>query len=79
MRPQKEVERDIISITNQFNEIKQVSHIICHYLKGKLTVQMEIELSADQTIHQAKTFVNRLKIEIKKIPDIDHIDIHLEL
>jgi cation diffusion facilitator family transporter len=79
MRPQKEIEQDIVSVTNNFDDIKQVSHIICHYLKGKLFVQMEIELNTDQTIQQAKAFVNQLKMEIKRIPDIDTIDIHLEL
>ena len=79
MRPQKEIEQDIVAVTNGYNEIKQVTHIVCHYLEGKLSVQLDIELDSNQTISQAKLFVNQLKLEIKKIPDIDDIDIHLEL
>ena len=51
----------------------------CHYLEGKLSVQLDIELDSNQTISQAKVFVNQLKLDIKKIPDITNIDIHLEL
>ena len=73
MRPQKEIEQDIVAVTSAYDEIKQVTHIVCHYLEGKLSVQLDIELDSNQTISQAKVFVNQLKLDIKKIPDITNI------
>ncbi|MBU2645906.1 cation-efflux pump [bacterium] len=79
MRPQKEIEADIQATVETFPEITELTHIICHYLSEKLTVQVHISVDPQRQIIEAKEIAHRLKTKIEQIDDIEAADIHLEI
>lgn len=79
MRPQKEIERDVKKAINQISEIQGITHIYCHYLKKKLTVQVNIILDSELLIRDAQKIASNARTKIEKIKDIEVADLHLEL
>ncbi len=71
MRPQGEIENDVKKVLAEIPEIQGITHIYCHYLNQKLTVQVNILLDEQMRIRDAQ--------KIEQIKDIDSADLHLEL
>ena len=79
MRPQSEIEKDVKNSLAEIHEIQGITHIYCHYLNQKLTVQVNILLDTDMRIRDAQKIASEARYKIEKIKDIDFADLHLEL
>jgi len=61
-------------------DVEKISHFTCHYLNGKLCVEMEIVIGSNMRINEVQEICRELQKDIlRKVPAIHHIDIHLEL
>ncbi|MBF0286850.1 MAG: cation diffusion facilitator family transporter [SAR324 cluster bacterium] len=79
MRPLAEVENDIREALSTVPEIQGISHILCHYLRQKIMVQIEITVDPDLLVAEAKQIAARAKQLVEAVKDIGTADIHLEL
>ncbi len=79
MRPQGEIENDVKKVLAEISEIQGITHIYCHYLNQKLTVQVNILLDAEMRIRDAQKIASAARRKIEQIKDIDSADLHLEL
>ena len=79
MRPQSEIENDVKKMLAEIPEIQGITHIYCHYLNQKLTVQVNILLDAEMRIRDAQKIASAARRKIEQIKDIDSADLHLEL
>jgi len=79
MRPQNKIENDVKIAIAQVPEIQGITHIYCHYLDEKLTVQVNIILNSELRISDAQEIASIARKKIEKIKDIDVADLHLEL
>ena len=79
MRPQTEIEMDIQQALKAIPEITGISHIYCHFLKQKLSVQVDILVDPEMKVRQAQKLGQKAKFLIEEIQDIQLADIHLEL
>ena len=79
MRPHTEIENDVKKMLSQIPKIEGITHIYCHYLNQKLTVQVNILLDADMRIRDAQKIASAARLKIEQIKDIDSADLHLEL
>ena len=79
MRPQSEIENDVKKVLAEIPEIQGITHIYCHYLNQKLTVQVNILLDAEMRIRDAQKIASAARRKIEQIKDIDSADLHLEL
>lgn len=79
MRPEEEIRADIQNIIEGNPQIVCISHMLCHFLKEKLTVEINIEVDLELRIFEAKQIATQLKSDLLKIADINEVDIHLEL
>jgi cation diffusion facilitator family transporter len=79
MRPQSEIENDVTKKLAEIHEIQGITHIYCHFLNQKLTVQVNILLDADMRISDAQKIASAARLKIEQIKDIDSADLHLEL
>ena len=79
MRPQSEIEADVKKVLNDIPEITGVTHIYCHYLNQKLSVQVNIMLDTEMRIIDAQKIASNARLKIEQIKDIDDADLHLEL
>ena len=79
MRPQNKIENDVKKVLKEIPEIHGITHIYCHFLNKKLTVQVNIILNTELKISEAQKIASIARIKIEKIKDIDVADIHLEL
>ena len=79
MRPQSEIENDVKKMLAEIPEIQGITHIYCHYLNQKLTVQVNILLDEQMRIRDAQKIASAARRKIEQIKDIDSADLHLEL
>ena len=79
MRPQSEIENDVKKMLAEIPEIQGITHIYCHYLNQKLTVQVNIILDEEMRIRDAQKIASAARLKIEQIKDIDSADLHLEL
>ena len=79
MRPQNKIENDVKETISEIPEILGITHIYCHYLNKKLTVQVNIILNSSLLISDAQKIASLARKKIEKIKDIDAADLHLEL
>ncbi len=79
MRPQNEIEQDLRQALKQVPEVLGVTHIFCHFLNQRLTVQVNLIMDAELRIAEAQQVAERARGVIEAIDDIDAADIHLEL
>ncbi len=79
MRPQNKIENDVKKVLKEIPEILGITHIYCHFLNKKLTVQVNIILNSELKISEAQKIASIARIKIEKIKDIDVADLHLEL
>lgn len=79
MRPQAEIEADIQQSLSTIPEIKGISHILCHFLKEQLTVQIEIIVDPNMQVLEVQKIAKKARTLVEQIDDIYLADIHLEL
>ena len=51
----------------------------CHFLKQKLSVQVDILVDPEMKVRQAQRLGQKAKVLLEEIQDIQLADIHLEL
>ena len=79
MRPQIEIEKDITESLSTIPEIEDISHILCHYLQERLTVQIEIVVNPNMQVYEVQKIAKKARLLVEQISDIQMADIHLEL
>lgn len=83
MRPQVEIEADVMKVLQKphfVEHIQGLTHFTCHYVDGQLTVQMEVVMSQNIKIREAKQIALELNDEIRAhVEDVKRVDVHLEL
>lgn len=79
MRPEEDIQQEVRSVIEKSSQEIQISHMQCHYLKERLAVELNIEVIQDMKISDVRKIAFNLKAELLKIPDLDNVDIHLEL
>eukprot|EP01018_Ginkgo_biloba_P017496 Gb_14214 [translate_table: standard] len=78
---QQEAERTVHHVlSSRFSEIMTVERVTCHFLQGKVLVQVEISMSPDMLIREAMDSALVAEKEIlKAASEISSIDIQLRL
>ena len=79
MRPQSEIEADVKKVLSEIPEITGITHIYCHYLNQKLSVQVNIMLDTEMRIIDAQKIASIARKKIEQINDVVNADLHLEL
>ena len=79
MRPQSDIESDIRQILQTIPEIKGISHILCHFLKEQLSVQIEIMVDPRLRVYEVQKIARKARRLVEEIDDVQTADIHLEL
>ncbi len=79
MRPQADIEADIRQQLASMTEIQGIAHILCHYLKEQLTVQIEVIVDPNRHVYEVQAIAKRARLLVEQIPDVYSADIHLEL
>jgi cation diffusion facilitator family transporter len=67
MRPQGEIENDVKKVLAEIPEIQGITHIYCHYLNQKLTVQVNILLDAEMRIRDAQKIASAARRKLNKL------------
>ena len=80
-RPQDQVRADVQEIVKKYPQVASITHFTCHYLNRKLFVEMEMRMKEESLrIDEASGIGKKIQSDVvAQIPDIHHIDIHLEL
>ena len=79
MRPQDEIEQDIVSVLKQVPQVQKITHIYCHYLHRKLLVHIHGEMDENLIISEARRIAIEAEKLVESIADIQEADVHLEL
>jgi divalent metal cation (Fe/Co/Zn/Cd) transporter len=79
MRPQDEIEQDIMSVLEQVPQVQKITHIYCHYLHRKLVVHIHVEMEGNLIISEARRIAIEAERLVESIADIQEADVHLEL
>ncbi len=79
MRPQDEIEQDIVSVLKQVPKVQKITHIYCHYLHRKLLVHIHVEMDENLIISEARRIAIEAEKLVESIADIQEADVHLEL
>jgi cation diffusion facilitator family transporter len=73
------LEDQIMSIALEDKEILSVSHLVIHYITGKILVEFSVELNNSADINHCKDVVNRLRQELETKTKISQAAIRLKL
>jgi divalent metal cation (Fe/Co/Zn/Cd) transporter len=79
MRPQDEIEQDIVSVLEQVPQVHKITHIYCHYLHRKLLVHIHVEMEENLIISEVRLIAIKAEKLVELIADIQEADVHLEL
>jgi divalent metal cation (Fe/Co/Zn/Cd) transporter len=83
MRPQREVEADVrlvLQVDEFSGKVLALTHFTCHFLNGRLSVQMELVMDPRLTISEAREVARELDGRVRAaVTDVDSVDVHLEL
>ena len=83
MRPQQEVEKDVRLVLQDARfqgSVVALTHFTCHFLNGRLSVQMELVMDPRLTIADAREVAQQLDESVRRaVKDVDAVDVHLEL
>ena len=78
-RPRAELELEVRRLAAEINGIEEVTHVLAHYLRGHVGVQIHMVVSPEITVSEASRIAIRLREAVEISPDIDNADVHLEL
>ena len=73
------LEDQIMSIALEDKEILSVSHLVIHYITGKILIEFSVELNNSADINHCKDVVNRLRQELETKTKISQAAIRLKL
>jgi len=85
MRPQASIERDVRRVLSDpsrlyARELQGIAHFTAHWVRQKLTIQLELTFRSDLTISSAKAIARAIEADIlREIKDVNQVDCHLEL
>ncbi|MBU3913981.1 hypothetical protein KKA14_00430 [bacterium] len=76
---QEEIEKEIREELRTIPEIKSITHVMCHFLEKRISVQIDIVVNPDIYVFEATKTAKEAQSQVEKISDIHSADIHLEL
>ena len=83
MRSQQAIERDVRVVLQSpdfAGVILALAHFTCHYVGGRLSVQLELVMAEQLRIEEAKRVAAKLDERIRAaVVDVDSVDVHIEL
>jgi len=59
--------------------VKSVSHVLCHFILGKLEIQLNIEVEPTLQVLEASAIASQVRRALETQAVIDKVDVHLEL
>jgi len=59
--------------------VKSVSHVLCHFIHGKLEIQLNIEVEPTLQVLEASAIASQVRMALEAQAVIDKVDVHLEL
>eukprot|EP01059_Diplonema_ambulator_P016699 TRINITY_DN2844_c0_g1_i2.p1 TRINITY_DN2844_c0_g1~~TRINITY_DN2844_c0_g1_i2.p1 ORF type:complete len:433 (+),score=102.13 TRINITY_DN2844_c0_g1_i2:40-1338(+) len=73
--------QEVQEVMKEIPEITSVTHFTPHYLSGKVTVNMEVIMDpAIKLTEEAAAVARRAEaLVLKRVPSVNHVDVHLEL
>ena len=83
MRSQQSIESDVRVVLQSAEfagVVLALTHFTCHYVAGRLSVQLELVMASELRIEEAKEVAARLDERIRaEVSDVDAVDVHIEL
>jgi cation diffusion facilitator family transporter len=59
--------------------VQSVTHVLCHFIHGRLEIQLHIEVEPTLLVLEASAIASRVRRVLEAQADIDKVDVHLEL
>jgi cation diffusion facilitator family transporter len=59
--------------------VQSVSHVLCHFIHGRLEIQLNIEVEPALRVLEASAIAREVRRALEEQADIDKVDVHLEL
>jgi cation diffusion facilitator family transporter len=59
--------------------VQSVSHVLCHFIHGRLEIQLNIEVEPALRVLEASAIAGEVRRALEEQADIDKVDVHLEL
>jgi len=59
--------------------VKSVSHVLCHFILGRLEIQLNIEVEPRLRVLEASAIASQVRRALEAQAAIDKVDVHLEL
>ena len=78
-RPREEIEKEVRRIALGVDGVRAVTHVLTHFLKCRVALQIEIEVDPALRVTEAAQVARSLRRRVEAISGVDHADIHLEL
>ena len=83
MRSHHAIERDVRVVLQSADfagVILALTHFTCHYVSGRLSVQLELVMAEQLKIEEAKSVAAKVDEHIRAaVSDVDAVDVHIEL
>ena len=83
MRSQQAIERDVRVVLQSpdfAGVVLALTHFTCHYVSGRLSVQLELVMAGQLRIEEARDVAAKLDERIRaQVSDVDAVDVHIEL
>ncbi len=78
-RPRAALEREVREVAGSVDGVDGVTHLLVHFLGGRVTVEVNIRVDSDLRVRDAAAVGRALRARLEAIADIAAADIHLEL
>jgi divalent metal cation (Fe/Co/Zn/Cd) transporter len=59
--------------------VQSVSHVLCHFIRGRLEIQLHIEVEPTLRVLEASAIASQVRKALEGQADIHKVDVHLEL
>ncbi len=78
-RPREEIEGDARRIAQGVEGVLAVTHVMIHFLEGRVELQINIEVDPELRVREAAAVARSLRGRLEAESGVDHADVHLEL
>ena len=78
-RPRDEIESEVRGIAQRVDGVRAVTHVMVHFVRRRVVLQVEIEVDPELRVHQAAAVARSLRERLEVVSGVDCADIHLEL
>ncbi len=78
-RPRVEIESEVRRVAEQVDGVRAVTHVMAHFLEGRVVLQVEIEVAPELRVREAAAVARSLRERLEAVSGVDCADIHLEL